>query len=114
VDIVRNMAQLLLNEHMKDSPSTPATIGVNWVRNFVNWHKTIKSKYRRKYDYERAKCEDPKVLNAWFKRVQTTIAKYGVLVEDIYNFDKTSFQMGVATTTKVVTSSRRHGRSPIT
>jgi hypothetical protein len=91
VDMVRRMAQLLLAERTKASSSDPATIGVNWVRNFVNRHETIKSKYGRKYDYERAQCENPEVLKDWFKRVQTNIAKYGILMEDIYNFDETGF-----------------------
>ena len=107
--MVRRMAQLLLAERTKASSSEPATIGINWARKFVNRHETIKSKYGCKYDYERMQCEDPEVLNAWFKRVQTTIEKYGILTEDIYNFDETGFQMGVATTAKVITSAHMNG-----
>ena len=36
---------------------------------------------------------------------------YGIVLEDIYNFDETGFQMGVATTAKVVTRSDCTGRS---
>ena len=39
-----------------------------------------------------------------------TIAKYGVLEEDIFNFDETSFQIGVISTSKVITTSDRKGR----
>jgi hypothetical protein len=42
--------------------------------------------------------------------VQQTIAKYGILDEDIYNFDETGFQMGVIATAKVVTGADRAGR----
>jgi hypothetical protein len=42
--------------------------------------------------------------------VNNTIAKYGIQPEDIYNFDKTGFQMGVITTAKVITGSERAGR----
>jgi hypothetical protein len=38
------------------------------------------------------------------------IGKYGILDEDIYNFDETGFQMGVISTVKVVTGSERAGR----
>src|SRR2546423_611610 len=114
VDMVRRMAQLLLAERTKASSSEPATIGINWARKFVNRHETIKSKYGRKYDYERMQCEDPEVLNTWFRRVQTTIEKYGILTEDIYNFDETGFQMGVATTAKVITSAHMNGRPVVT
>ena len=39
-----------------------------------------------------------------------TIAKYGVTEEDIFNFDGTGFQMGVISTSKVITTSDRKGR----
>jgi hypothetical protein len=38
------------------------------------------------------------------------IAKYGVIEEDIFNFDETGFQMGVISTSKVITTSDRKGR----
>ena len=46
----------------------------------------------------------------WFKLVGDIIAKYGVAEEDIFNFDETGFQMGVISTSKVITSSDRKGR----
>lgn len=103
--IVKQMAALFLAER---APTQP--IGSSWVTRFVNRHDTIKSKYNRKYDYQRAKCEDPELIQAWFQRVQQTIAEYGILKEDTYNFDETGFQMGVITTAKVVTGSDRAGR----
>jgi RecB family endonuclease NucS len=51
--------------------------------------------------------EDPEVIGAWFKLVEETIAKYGVLDEDIHNFDETGFQMGVIVFMKVVTGLER-------
>ena len=123
------MAQLLLDDRLKapassseseppadpstEPPTEPERIGIHWVRNFVNRHDSIKSKYSRKYDYERAQCEDPKILSTWFELVRKTIEKYGILTEDIYNFDETGFQMGVAATAKVITSTQRNGRPKV-
>ena len=56
-------------------------------------------------------CEDPKQIQAWFQLVQNMVAKYGILPEDTYNFDETGFQMGVISTSKVVTRSERRGRA---
>jgi hypothetical protein len=42
--------------------------------------------------------------------VGDTIAKYSVTEEDIFNFDETGFQMGIISTSKVITSSDRKGR----
>ena len=55
-------------------------------------------------------CEDPKQIQAWFQLVQNMVTKYGILLEDTYNFDETGFQMGVISTSKVVTRSERKGR----
>jgi hypothetical protein len=38
------------------------------------------------------------------------IAKYGVIEEDIFNFDETGFQIGVILTLKVITTLDRKGR----
>ncbi len=104
-DVIRQMAMLLLAERSAD-----VTLGKNWVYKFISRHQSIKSVYNRKYDYQRAKCEDPALLKAWFKRLQATVAEYGIDENDIYNFDETGFQMGVIATAKVVTSSDRAGR----
>jgi hypothetical protein len=100
-DTVRKMADILLS-HRNPGLST----GKNWVSNFIKQHNDLISKYTRKYDYQRAKCEDPEVINQWFNLVKNTIIKYGILEQDIYNFDETGFQMGVAHTVKVITASR--------
>jgi hypothetical protein len=101
---VQRMADLLLSERKPDS-----SVGKHWVARFVDRHDEIMSKFLRKYDYQRAKCEDPAILKTWFERVQATIAKYGIAPEDIYNFDETGFQMGIIATAKVVTQTRKTG-----
>ncbi|EDN10246.1 conserved hypothetical protein [Histoplasma mississippiense (nom. inval.)] len=72
VAAVREMANLLLaSRGINPSP----TVGECWVRNFVNRYEELKSKFSRKYDHQRALCEDPEVIRGWFKLVQNTIAK---------------------------------------
>jgi hypothetical protein len=68
---VRRSADLLAQ---RSESTAPQTVGQNWVRNFVNRHDEIKSKYNRKYDYQRAKCEDPAIIQEWFWRVQQSEA----------------------------------------
>jgi hypothetical protein len=82
-------------------------VGANWTTNFIKRTPELKTRFSRKYDYKRAQCEDPKIIQGWFALVRNTIAKYGIQEDDIYNFDETGFQMGVATTCKVVTASER-------
>ncbi len=68
------------------------------------------TKYNCKYDYQWAKCEDSKLIQAWFQHIQATIVKYSVHKDDIYNFDETGFQMSVISMTKVITESNQAGR----
>jgi hypothetical protein len=109
-DIIRQMANLLLQKRSSQNQANPSTVGQNWAYNFVRRHKALKSKYNRKYDYQRAKCEDPALIRSWFQLVRNTIEKYGILDEDIYNFDETGFQMGVISTAKVITGAERSNR----
>jgi hypothetical protein len=64
-------------------------------------------------DRQRVLQEDPEVISAWFKLVRETKDKYGVLDDDIHNFDETSFQMGVIAQMKVVTGSERRTRPTV-
>ncbi|KAG9186004.1 hypothetical protein G6011_02560 [Alternaria panax] len=91
---VRRMADALLAARGQDPPPQP-------------------TKWTRKFNSQRAQYEDPAVIAAWFKLVAETRQTYGVLDQDIYNFDETGFAMGVAATSKVVTSSDRVSRAVV-
>ena len=106
---VQHMAELLLHERV---PGAHASIGKNWTTRFINQNDELKSKFTHRYDYQRALCEDPDVINAWFRLIRNTIQKYGIDDADIYNFDETGFAIGVAATTRVVTGTeRRRGKA---
>lgn len=111
VSVVRKMADILISARITPSINASQTVGENWVRKFIGRHEQLKSKYTRKYDYQRALCEDPKAINDWFRLVENTRAKYGIPDEDVYNFDETGFQMGVIGTARVVTRSERAGKA---
>ena len=85
-------------------------VGKNWAERFVSRTGELKMAFNRAKDCQRALQEDPGVINAWFKLVQETKDKYGVLDDDIHNFDETGFQMGVIGSMKVVTGSERRSR----
>ncbi|KAM4058337.1 helix-turn-helix, psq domain-containing protein [Hirsutella rhossiliensis] len=90
----RRMANLLLSE------ARPRNCRRDWVRKFVGRHNEIKAKYSRRYDYQRAKCEDPKTIQERYDRVAMAKQKWGILDENVYNFDETGFQMGVIATAR--------------
>jgi hypothetical protein len=98
---VRDTANLLLS--LRDG----STVGKNWPSNFIKRSTELKTTFSRRIDSKRAKCEDPAILRPWFTLVRNTIAKYGVLETDIYNFDETGFQMGIISTARVITGTER-------
>ncbi|KAJ3542614.1 hypothetical protein NM208_g4000 [Fusarium decemcellulare] len=101
---VEEMANRLLAD--RDAPP----VGKRWAHNFVRRHHELKTRFFRKYDYQRAKCEDPTIIRDWFRLVANTIAKYGIRSDDIWNFDETGFLMGMIATGMVVTGSERRSK----
>jgi hypothetical protein len=101
---VKDMADSLLAERHRDP------VGQNWAATFVKRRPELKVKFNRKYDYKRALCEDPEVIQGWFRLVENMKAKYGILDDDTYNFDEAGFMMGMISTGAVVTSSEHRGR----
>ncbi|KAF6514113.1 hypothetical protein HZS61_006369 [Fusarium oxysporum f. sp. conglutinans] len=98
----------MANRLLADRNASP--VGKRWASNFVRRHKELKTRFFRKYDYRRAKCEDPTAIRNWFRLVENTIAKYGIRLDEIYNFDETGFLMGMIASGMVVTGADRRGR----
>jgi hypothetical protein len=101
---VRDMANQLL------AARSAGQVGIKWPANFVRRTPELQTRFNRKYDYQRAKCEDPEVIGQWFKLVRNTKAQYGITNDDSYNFDETGFQMGAISIGVVVTGSERRNR----
>jgi helix-turn-helix, Psq domain len=53
-------------------------VGKHWPNNYVNRRPELKTRFNRKYDYQRAKNEDPVVIATWFRLVRATKDKYAV------------------------------------
>jgi hypothetical protein len=85
---VRDIADRLLG----DRAGKP--VGKNWVDNFIKRTPELRTRWSRPYDRQRAACEDPALIQPWFTLVQNMKAKYGIVDEDMYNFDESGFVMG--------------------
>jgi len=106
---VRRMADTLLAARGQEP--APQPVGKCWTSRFINAQPELQTKWNRKFHAQRARCEDPRTISAWFRLVEETRQAYGILDLDTYNFDETGFMMGVAATSKVVTSSDTIGRA---
>jgi hypothetical protein len=107
---VRDMANILLAAR---GNNPPATVGKNWPSTFIQRRDEIRTRFSRRYDYQRALNEDPKSLREWFNKVQSIVDENGIQPEDIYNFDETGFAMGLISAQKVVTRAEYYGRRSI-
>ena len=94
---------------MRDAPP----VGQRWAHNFVKRQPELRTRWTRKYNYQRAKCKDPKVISEWVALVRNVKAKYGIVDDDIYNFDETGFMMGIIFTGMVVTTSDGRGKAKL-
>jgi hypothetical protein len=54
-----------------------AQVGPNWATRFIKHTPELKVHFSSKYNYKRALCEDPEVIQGWFSLVRNTIAKFG-------------------------------------
>lgn len=109
--MLQEMANILLAE--RDLTKPPKKVGVNWVQSFLSRYPDIRVKFARRLAYSRARCEDPVIIQGFFDQLQDHIQQYGIVNEDIYNFDETGFAMGIAATAKVICSSDRQGKPSI-
>ena len=55
-----NMANHLLT--LRHSTSTPQRVGKNWISRLIKRRTELQCCYSRRYNHERAKCEDIKVI----------------------------------------------------
>ncbi|RKK08368.1 hypothetical protein BFJ68_g17297 [Fusarium oxysporum] len=98
----------MANRLLADRDASP--VGKNWASNFIKRHTELRTRFNRKCDHQRAKCEDPTLSRDWLSLVENIIAKYGITLADIYNFDETGFMMGMIASGMVVTGAERRGR----
>jgi hypothetical protein len=98
----------MANRLLADREARP--VGKRWAYNFVKRQSEHKTRFSRKYDYQRANCEDPTVIRKWFTLALNGMAKYGIRSDDIWNFDEAGFMIGVISSGVVVTGSERRGR----
>ena len=82
-------------------------VGTRWASTFVARQQELKTRLSRVYDYQRALCEDPEKIAGWFALFGNVKAKYGILDDDLYNFDETGFIIGQIASSMVVTGADR-------
>jgi DDE superfamily endonuclease len=112
IDVTR-MAQTIIDKRGSRIPAR--RISDKWIYKFLDQHPELDKRLARNFDNQRAKTEDPKIINEWFQRVKQTKEEHGILDEDTYNFDETGVAIGIAHlgSSKVVTTEATVGRASV-
>ncbi|KAJ5256612.1 hypothetical protein N7478_012716 [Penicillium angulare] len=111
LSMLRDMANILLRAQ-KNIPSTTTlpSVGKNWPTEFIKRRPNLSSRFSRRCNYKSALSEDPRIIKPWFDLVQRTIEKWGIVSDDIFNFDESGFAMGIGSTQKVISSAEYHSK----
>lgn len=104
IDDVRAIADQIL------ATRSSRRVGKQWPYRFIQRREELRTRFSRAYDFQRALCEDPDIIGAWFRLVFNMQAKYGIQDCDFYNFDETGFMMGIICSMMVVTRADRSGK----
>jgi hypothetical protein len=86
-------------------------VSKHWVDNFKTRTPEIKLKRSCLYNYQQALNKDARVITPWFELVANTKAKYSIADNNMYNFNKIGFIMGVIQGQIVFTGSKKQGNS---
>ena len=70
----------------------------------------LKIKLNYNYNYKRAKYKDLDVINSWFRLIVNIKAKYKITDNNIYNFNKLSFIIGVILIKVAIIGFKRRNR----
>ena len=82
-------------------------VSIKQALNLIRQTLELKTYFNYKYNYQRAKNKDIEVIKGQFKLIYNTITKYRIYKDNIFNFNKTGFIIGIIATVKVVTASKR-------
>ena len=86
---IEDMANLLLEKR------DDGRVGGHWASRFIVRQEKLKTRLNRVYDFQRATYENPELIGVWFKLINNIRAKYNIEDNNLYNFDKTGFIIGV-------------------
>ena len=82
-------------------------VGKQQAKRFVTRLDKLKMAFNQVKDYQRTLQKDLEVISAQFKKVKKTKAKYSIYNNNVHNFNKTGFQIGIISSIKVITSLKR-------
>ncbi|KAF2189123.1 putative Psq domain transposase [Zopfia rhizophila CBS 207.26] len=98
------LTEWILNLASHGFPPQKKPVGKKWFQPYIERTPEVQMAQSKKYDYQRAKQEDPEVIYEHFRLLKNVVNKHGIQNDDIYNMDEIGFQKGNIGSAKVVTA----------
>ena len=94
--------EIMANQLVSTRCGFDSKVNKLWVSRFIARNTEFHIGRYKRYNYERALCEDPQKIRQWFDLVRNMITKYGIPPSDVWNFDESGFAMGVLGSNMIV------------
>ena len=79
-----------------------ADLDVNWHLEFLQHHSDLKSTFSQELDQSQYLASSLEIIEHWFQLYNTTIKKYSIATEDVYNMDEKGIMHGVIASSKII------------
>lgn len=115
VDHIRGLANsILAKAHAGEAGEDPPTVGYHWPKRFLDRMDGLYKVKEKPLDIQRLISHDCEGLLDWYSRFERLRQQYGVVDEDIWNFDETGFRIGMGRNQWIITgenSKKRYSAS---
>ena len=103
LSLIKSTANLVLHVIHDDSPETASQVGSHWVTRFKKRHPEFYERTSRPLKIDRNVAQDEDALKLLFEVFNQTMVENGILPLDLWNFDETGFNIGMAGNTVILT-----------
>ena len=91
------------HSHLADSIDPPPQASEHWAHRFLERHPEYLVRKQRVQEIDRKNAQDPDIILEWLQKFKTICDQYEIPPQDIYNFDRSGFRIGVGRNQSIVT-----------
>jgi Tc5 transposase DNA-binding domain len=100
--IISTANSILREDYIGDGISP--VVGERWSHRFFQRYSELRKMKQKPIELDRKIAHDPELIADWFKRFKALQDEFGVIKEDIWNYDETGFRIGVGRSQWIVTT----------
>ena len=101
--MLRSVANAILARNHNDLDTPPPLVGLNWPRRFLARHPEYFKRKLTPLAHDKKNTHNPANIRARFKKFQAACIFFGIVFEDIWNYDETGFRVRVGRAHEIIT-----------